>query len=70
MSGIWTPWPVLAHDGGTGGYNSFVLFSPKADRAVVVLVNLTVGLPVGSAHAIAQHVLARLDGKPAVSLAP
>jgi hypothetical protein len=29
-----------------------------------------VGLPVGSAHAIAQHVLARLDGKPAVSLAP
>jgi serine-type D-Ala-D-Ala carboxypeptidase/endopeptidase len=58
------------HDGGTGGYNSFVLFSPKADRAVVVLVNLTVGLPVGSAHAIAQHVLARLDGKPAVSLEP
>lgn len=58
------------HNGSTGGYNAIALFSPKADRAVVVLVNIAAGTPEGSAEQIGQHILQRLDGKPAISLAP
>ncbi|HEX6496092.1 MAG TPA: serine hydrolase domain-containing protein, partial [Acidobacteriaceae bacterium] len=58
------------HNGATGGYNAIALFNPKADRAVVVLVNMENGAPEGSAEQIAQHIVQRLDGKPAISLAP
>jgi D-alanyl-D-alanine-carboxypeptidase/D-alanyl-D-alanine-endopeptidase len=30
---------ACAHDGGTGGYTSFISFMPKDDRAIVVLYN-------------------------------
>ncbi|HEX4582309.1 MAG TPA: serine hydrolase domain-containing protein [Acidobacteriaceae bacterium] len=58
------------HNGATGGYNALALFNLKADRAVVVLVNMENGAPEGSAEQIGQHILQRLDGKPAISLAP
>ena len=56
------------HNGGTGGYNSFVFFNPGEDYAAVVLVNRTVG-PRGSlADLIGQHIGQRFAGKPAISL--
>lgn len=58
------------HNGATGGYNAIALFNPKADRAIVVLVNMENGAPEGSAEQIAQHIVQRLEGKPAISLAP
>jgi D-alanyl-D-alanine-carboxypeptidase/D-alanyl-D-alanine-endopeptidase len=58
------------HNGATGGYNAFALFSPKAERALVVLVNMTIGAPEGSADRIGQHIMQRLRGEPAISLAP
>jgi CubicO group peptidase (beta-lactamase class C family) len=56
------------HNGGTGGYSSFVFFNPDADCAAVVLVNQTLG-PQGSlADLIGQHIGQRFAGKPAISL--
>lgn len=54
------------HDGGTGGYSSYVFFNPDEDAAGVVLVNTTLG-PRGSlANVIGQHIAQRFAGKPAI----
>jgi CubicO group peptidase (beta-lactamase class C family) len=59
------------HNGGTGGFSSYVLFNPKGDYAVVVLFNTTVGGPGGSfADRLGEHVSQRMTGKPAISLKP
>ena len=56
------------HNGATGGYSSYSFFNPKDGRAVVVLFNATVG-PGGSfADRVAQDIVERLHGKPAISL--
>jgi CubicO group peptidase (beta-lactamase class C family) len=52
------------HNGGTGGFNSYILFNPKQDYAIVVLLNEAPGY----ADRVAQHVEARLQGKQAISL--
>jgi D-alanyl-D-alanine-carboxypeptidase/D-alanyl-D-alanine-endopeptidase len=54
------------HNGGTGGYTSFAAFDPGGDVAVVVLSNTANGL----ADKLGAHVLQRLAGEPAVSMAP
>lgn len=58
------------HDGGTGGYTSFVFFQPDQDHGVVVLYNRD---DIGAStmpftDRVAAFVGARLSGKPAVSL--
>ena len=55
---------AYSHGGATGGCSGFALFNPKADYAVVVLANMASGL----SESVAQHVVARLEGKPAISL--
>lgn len=56
------------HNGGTGGFSSYAFFNLKGDYAGVVLLNTTIG-PNGSfADRIGQHILQRLEGKPAISL--
>ncbi len=57
------------HDGATGGYSSFAAFVPDADLAVIVLSNTSVG-DHPFVDDVAKHVVARLVGKPAVSLVP
>ncbi len=52
------------HNGGTGGYSSFAFFNPKADYAVVVLINTSGDF----ADRVGQHIAQRLAGKPAISL--
>jgi CubicO group peptidase (beta-lactamase class C family) len=56
------------HDGGTGGYTSFVFFNPQEDYAAVVLVNRTLSTRGSLADLIGQHIGQRLAGKPAISL--
>ena len=57
------------HNGGTGGYTAYAFFNPEQGYAGVVLVNMAGG-PRGSlADTLGQHVIQRLTGKPAVSLA-
>jgi CubicO group peptidase (beta-lactamase class C family) len=60
---------IYWHNGGTGGFNSYVLFSPKDDFTVVVLFNETVNQSGGFADRAATHIVARLTGKPAIALA-
>jgi len=54
------------HNGGTGGYASYVFFDPKNDCAAVVLYNRTVG--DGFADRLGMHIRQRLIGEAAVSL--
>ncbi len=56
------------HNGATGGYSSYVFFNPKADYAVVVLVNTSLGRSGSLADALGQHISQRLSGKPALSI--
>ncbi len=57
------------HNGGTGGYSAYAFFNPDQGYAGVVLVNMAGG-PHGSlADTLGQHIIQRLTGKPAVSLA-
>ena len=58
----------LLDNGATGGYSAFALFNPEKDFAVVVLSNTSIG--EGSfADDLGKHVVQRLLGMPAVSLA-
>jgi D-alanyl-D-alanine-carboxypeptidase/D-alanyl-D-alanine-endopeptidase len=57
------------HNGGTGGYSSYALFSPGDDFALIVLFN-TAGDKDTFADKLGQHIAQRLSGQPAVSLAP
>jgi CubicO group peptidase (beta-lactamase class C family) len=52
---------IVWHDGGTGGYGSFIGFDPKRNVGVVVLVNTIAGAPAD----IAIHLL-----DPSVPLTP
>lgn len=52
------------HNGATGGFSSFSLFDPEKDLGVVVLLNESNGL----ADLIAQHILQRMLGKPAIAI--
>jgi CubicO group peptidase (beta-lactamase class C family) len=56
------------HNGGTGGFSSYVAFNPKADEATVVLFNTTLGENGSFADRVGEHVMERLSGRPAVSL--
>jgi len=58
------------HDGGTGGYTSFVLFQPAQDRALVVLYNRQ---DIGTSATpftkrVAANAPALLAGTPALPL--
>ena len=57
------------HNGGTGGYSSFAAFDPRRDMAVIVLCNCSVEID-SFADSVGAHVLQRLTGKPAFTLAP
>jgi serine-type D-Ala-D-Ala carboxypeptidase/endopeptidase len=54
------------HNGATGAFNSFGLFNPQADYAVIVLVNTSVGKNGSIADDIGRHIAQRLAGKPAL----
>jgi CubicO group peptidase (beta-lactamase class C family) len=56
------------HNGATGGYSSFASFNPKTDCALVVLTNISIGSKGSLADALGGHIVARLEGKPALSL--
>jgi CubicO group peptidase (beta-lactamase class C family) len=56
------------HNGATGGYSSYAVFSLKQDYAVVVLSNTAMG-PNGSfADRLGEHIEQRLSGKPVIAL--
>lgn len=60
---------VYWHNGGTGGYTAYAFFNPEQGYAGVVLVNLAGG-PRGSlADTLGRHIIQRLAGQPAISLA-
>jgi CubicO group peptidase (beta-lactamase class C family) len=56
------------HAGALLAFTAHTFFNPKEDVAVVVLSNVGPGTAI-SADAVSAHVRARLDGRPAVSLA-
>jgi CubicO group peptidase (beta-lactamase class C family) len=57
------------HNGATGGYGAYALFNVEKDIATVVLCNRAVD-ENSFADDVGAHVVQRLTGKPAVSLAP
>ena len=59
---------VFEHGGSLLGFTADTFFHPNDDVAVVVLSNVGPGTAL-SAEAVGEHIRARLDGKPAVSLA-
>jgi D-alanyl-D-alanine-carboxypeptidase/D-alanyl-D-alanine-endopeptidase len=59
---------IFWHNGGTGGYSSYVLFNPKEDYAAVVLFNTTISGNGSFADRLGEHVAERLSAKPAISL--
>ena len=62
-----TPAGDLWHSGALVGASSLVSFNPAQERAVVVLANTNAGTTV-SADLIAEHISARLDGRPPVAI--
>ncbi len=56
------------HNGATGGYSSYAFFNPKKDYGVVVLVNTSISETGSFADLMSGHIMARLMGKPALSL--
>lgn len=57
------------HNGATGGFSSFAVFDPAKDFAVIVLLNRSID--DGSlADDLGKHIVQRLTGSPATSLAP
>jgi CubicO group peptidase (beta-lactamase class C family) len=59
---------ILQHGGSTSGFSADAFFNPKDDVAVIVLSNVATGT-AASADVLGEHIRARLDGRPAVSLA-
>jgi serine-type D-Ala-D-Ala carboxypeptidase/endopeptidase len=61
---------VYWHNGGTGGYSSFAMFSSKDDRAIVVLYNREdIGSgPIMFVERVDANVNALMSGKPALPL--
>lgn len=57
----------IEHGGTLLGFSADLFFRPAADLAVVVLSNAGPGTTT-SAEVVGQHIRARLDGQPAVSL--
>lgn len=68
---IWwrTPDGCYLHGGAMPGYSAAVLFHPKGDWALTVLSNTGPG-GLLSSDLIAEHIRQRLEGLPALSLAP
>lgn len=56
------------HDGGTGGYTSYVFFNPEHRYAGVVLSNLAIGPQGMLASWLSKHVEERFTGKPVTVL--
>ena len=56
------------HNGGTGGYSSYALFSPSDDVGLVVLFNTTISANGSFADRLGEHLEERLSGKPAIVL--
>jgi serine-type D-Ala-D-Ala carboxypeptidase/endopeptidase len=56
------------HNGATGGYSSYATFDPALDLAVIVLCNRSIDDGT-LADDLGKHVVQRLTGKPAISLA-
>ena len=60
---------VYSHSGATGGYTTYACFNPKRDFAAVVMFNAySAALPFTGM--LSEHIVERLSGKPALSLAP
>jgi hypothetical protein len=60
---------VYWHNGATGGYTAYACFNPKRDFAAVVMFNAyPVAYPFNGV--LSEHVVERISGKPALSLAP
>lgn len=57
------------HDGATGGFSSFVMLDPATEIGIVVLANTSIDARP-FAQEVAMHVMARLTGRPALSLGP
>jgi CubicO group peptidase (beta-lactamase class C family) len=68
---IWwqTPDGCYLHGGEMPGYSAAVLFHPKQDWGIAVLANTGPGGLISS-ELIAEHLRQRLEGLPALSLAP
>jgi CubicO group peptidase (beta-lactamase class C family) len=60
---------IYLHSGGTGGFTSYVCFNPRRDYAAVVLLN-AYPLAFPFTQVLSEHVVERISGKPALSLAP
>jgi serine-type D-Ala-D-Ala carboxypeptidase/endopeptidase len=56
------------HNGATGGYSSYAIFNPAKDFAVIVLSNTAAG-EESFAEKLGEHIVHRLEGTPAISLA-
>jgi CubicO group peptidase (beta-lactamase class C family) len=60
---------VYLHSGATGGYTTYDCFVPKRDFAAVVMFNAySAAFPFTGM--LSEHVVDRISGKPALSLAP
>lgn len=57
------------HNGATGGFSSYAEFNADRDYAIVVLCNRTLGRD-SFADQLGHHIVQRLVGKPAITLAP
>jgi hypothetical protein len=55
---------TYSHGGETVGSSGFVLFNSKGDYAVAVLANVAAGFE----ELVAEHIVQRLEGKPAISI--
>jgi CubicO group peptidase (beta-lactamase class C family) len=58
------------HNGATGGYSSYAMFNPGKDFAVIVLSNTSISREGSFADKLGAHIVQRLNGLPAISLAP
>ncbi len=57
----------VSHGGATAGYTALAALSPSRDTAVVVLCNTGPSTAI-SADLIGEHIMARIEGRPAVAI--